>query len=81
MYKSQFMMNSMMLHSFQDNERGNWIVKGSSKNMLAHALLPLLVFEHGFIQRGFGIFEFLCFCFMINKYFLILLNFTRYFSL
>ena len=46
--------------------------------MLAHALLPLLVFEHCFIQIRFGIFEFFCFCFMSNKSFLILLNFTRY---
>ena len=46
--------------------------------MLAHPLLPLLVFEHGFIQIGFGIFEFFCFCFMSNKSFLILLNFTRF---
>ena len=46
--------------------------------MLAHALLSLLVFEHGFIQMGFGIFEFFRFCFMSNKYFLILLNFKRY---
>ena len=46
--------------------------------MLAHPLLPLLVFEHGFIQIRFGIFEFFCFCFMSNKCFLILLNFTRY---
>ena len=45
--------------------------------MLAHALLPLPVFEHGFIQICFVIFEFFCFCFMSNKNFLILLNFTR----
>ena len=32
--------------------------------MLAHPLLLLLVFEHGFIQIRFGIFEFFCFCFM-----------------
>ena len=48
--------------------------------MLPHALLSLLVFEHGFIQIRFGIFEFFCFCFMSHKYFLILLNFTRYLS-
>ena len=48
--------------------------------MLAHTLLLLLVFEHGFIQIRFGIFEFFCFCFMSHKYFLILLNFTRYLS-
>ena len=46
--------------------------------MLAHPLLPLLVFEHGFIQIRFGIFEYFCFCFMSNKLFLILLNFTQY---
>ena len=47
--------------------------------MLAHVLLPLLVFEHGFIQIRFGIFEFFfCFCFISNQYFLILSNFTRY---
>ena len=46
--------------------------------MLAHPLLALLVFEHGFIQIRFGIFDFFCFCFMSNKCFLILLNFTRY---
>ena len=46
--------------------------------MLAHAYLPLLVFEHGFIRIRFGIFEVFCFCFMSNKYFLILSNFTRY---
>ena len=46
--------------------------------MLAHALLPLLVFKHGFIQICFGILDFFCFCFMSNKHFLILLNFTQY---
>ena len=46
--------------------------------MSAHALLPLLVFEHDFIRIRFGIFEFFCFCFMNNKLFLILSNFTRY---
>ena len=35
--------------------------------MLALALLPLLVFEHGFIQILFGIFKFFCFCFMSNN--------------
>ena len=51
MYKSQFMINnSMMMHSFQDNV--------GSKTMLAHILLSLLVFEHGFIQIHFGSFEF-----------------------
>ena len=50
------MINSMMLHSFQDN--AGIRVNGSSKNMLAHVLLSLLVFEHGFIQIRFGIFEF-----------------------
>ena len=51
------------------------LVNGSSKNMLAQALLPLLVFEHGFIRY---VLNFFCFCFVSNKYFLILLNFTRY---
>ena len=32
--------------------------------MLAHALSPLIVFEHGFIQICFGVFEFFCFWFM-----------------
>ena len=50
------MINSMMLHSFQDN--AGIRVNGSSKNMLAHVLLSLLVFEHGFIQIRFSIFEF-----------------------
>ena len=45
--------------------------------MLAHALLPHLVFELGFIQTRSGVFEFFRFCFM-SKYFLMLLNFTRY---
>ena len=45
--------------------------------MLAHALLPHLVFELGFIQIRSGVFEFFRFCFM-SKYFLMLLNFTRY---
>ena len=44
----------------------------------AHALLSLLVFNHGFIQIHFGIFEIFCFCFMISKYYLILWNFARY---
>ena len=39
--------------------------------MLAHALLRLQFFEHGFIQIRFRIFEFFCFCLMNNKYFLI----------
>ena len=34
--------------------------------MLAHALLSLLVFNHGFIQIRFGLFELFCFCFMCN---------------
>ena len=54
------------------------LVNGSSKNMLAHALLSLLVFEHVFIQIRYRIFEFFCFCFMSNKYFLRLLSFTQY---
>ena len=45
--------------------------------MSAHALLPHLVFELGFIQIRSGVFEFFRFCFM-SKYFLMLLNFTRY---
>ena len=74
MYRSQCMINSMMLYSFQDVV----LVNGSSKNMIAHALLSLLVFKHGFIQISFGILDFFCFCFMSNKYYLILLTFTRY---
>ena len=46
--------------------------------MLAHALLSLLVFEHVFIQIRYRIFDFFWYCFMSNKYFLRLLNFTRY---
>ena len=46
--------------------------------MLPHALLSLLVFKHSFIQIYFGIFDFFCFCFVSNKYYLILLNFTSY---
>ena len=41
----------------------------SSKHMLPHALLLLPVFEHGFIQTDFGLFEFFRFCFMSNKIF------------
>ena len=54
------------------------MVNESSKNMLAHALLLLLVFEDCFIQIRFCIFEFFCFCFMSDKDFLILSNFTWY---
>ena len=43
------------------------MVNESSKNILAHALLPLLVFEHGFVQIRFGTFESFCLCFMSNK--------------
>ena len=46
--------------------------------MLAHALLSLLVFNHGVIQIRFGLFELFCFCFMSNKYCLMPLNFRRY---
>ena len=46
--------------------------------MLAHALLSLLVFNHGVMQIRFGLFELFCFCFMSNKYNLMLLNFGRY---
>ena len=73
MNKSQCMINSMMLHSFQDNAGISSI---SSINMLAHALLSLLVFKHGFIQIRFVISEMFCFCFMSNKCYVILLNFT-----
>ena len=66
----------MMLHSFQDNAGISF--NGSSKNMLVHALLSLLVSKHGFIQILFGIFKFFCFCFISTRYFLILLNFTIY---
>ena len=38
--------------------------------MLAHTLLPLLIFKHSFIMIRFGIFEFFYFCFMSNKYYL-----------
>ena len=45
------MINSMMLHSFQDNAGiFSYLANGSSKNMLAHAPLSLLVFDHVFIQ-------------------------------
>ena len=54
------------------------VVNRSSKIMLTHALLSLLVFNHGFIQIRFSIFEIFCFCFMISKYYLILWNFARY---
>ena len=54
------------------------VVNRSSKIMLAHTLLPLLVFNHGFIQILFGIFEIFCFCAMISEYFLILCIFARY---
>ena len=55
MYKSQCMINGICcIHSQIMPE----LVNGSSKNMLAQALLPLLVFEHGFIQIRF---EFLLF--------------------
>ena len=52
------------LHSFQDNAR----VNGSSKNMLAYVLLSFLVFEQGFIQIRFGIFEFFNDIFSIKFY-------------
>ena len=52
------------------------VVNRSSKIMLAHALLSLLVFNHVFIQIRFGIFGIFCFCFMISKYYLILWNFA-----
>ena len=39
------------------------LVNRSSKNMLAlaHALLSLLVFKHGFVQMRLGIFDFFAF--------------------
>ena len=45
MYKSECMINGIMLHSFEDNTG----IKRNSKNMLAHVLLSLLVFNHDFI--------------------------------
>ena len=54
------------------------VVNGSSKIMLAHAVLLLLVFNHGFIQILFGIFEIFCFCYLISKYYSKLWNFERY---
>ena len=45
-------------------------VNRSSENMLSHALLSSLFFSHGFIQIRFGLFDFYCFCFMSNKYYL-----------
>ena len=57
------------------------LVSESSKNMLAHALMSLLVFKHGFTQICFDIFDFFCLCFMSNKYYLILLNSRRHLSL
>ena len=54
------------------------VVNRSSKIMLAHALLSLLVFNHVFIQIRFGIFEIFRFCFMIGKYYIIIWNFPRY---
>ena len=35
--------------------------------MLAHALLSLLVFKHGFIQIRFGIFEFFVFASLVTN--------------
>ena len=67
--KNQCITNSMMLHSFGDNARilsVNW----SSENMLSHALLSSLFFSHGFIQIRFGLFEFFCFYFKSNNYYL-----------
>ena len=49
--------------------------------MLAHVFLSLLVLKHCLIRIRFAIFDFFCFCFMNNKYLLILFNFERYFSL
>ena len=49
MYKSQCMINSMILYSFEDN---------AGISLLAHALLSLLFFNHGFIQIPFGVFAF-----------------------
>ena len=40
--------------------------------------LSLLLFNHGFIQTRFGPFELFWFCFMSNKYYLMLLIFSRY---
>ena len=37
------------------------LVNGSSKNMLVHALLSLLVFKFGFVQIHLGIFDFFVF--------------------
>ena len=59
MYKSECMINGMMLHSFEDNTG----IKRNSKNMLAHVLLSLLVFNHDFIQLRFGFSELFYFCF------------------
>ena len=52
MYKSQCMIHSMMLHSFQNN---------------AHALLSLLVFKHGFVQMRLGIFDFFAFALWVTN--------------
>ena len=46
--------------------------------MLAHPLRALLVFEHGFIQIRFGIFDFFCFYFMSNKLFF---NTTKFYTI
>ena len=45
-------------------------VNRSSEKMLSHALLSSLFFSHDFIQIRFALFEFFCFCFMSNKYYL-----------
>ena len=53
--------------------------------MLAHALLSLLVFKHGFIQIRFGIFELLVFALWVintiifNKYYAIFSLQTQFF--
>ena len=53
-------------------------VSKSSENMLPHALLSFLFFNHGFFRYVLFYLDLFCPCFMCNKYYLMLLNFRRY---
>ena len=73
MYKSICMINSMMLHSFEDNAGISWlteVLNELERQSQSHELLSLLLFKHGFIQICSGLLNFFCFYFMSNKYYL-----------
>ena len=77
MYKSECMISSMMLHSFEDNV-GIISLREVLKicyhmNFCRSCFSTMVSFRYVLVFLNF-----FCFCFMSNKDYIVLLNFRRY---